>query len=95
MSNPETPQDQHILISKEQLTELAGDVTERVLLRIGFDTTSAEEMSEIKKDQIHLRRWRVAVDRVGNAGIVSVVTTIVGGLAAAAWLGFQHMVGRA
>ena len=81
-----------IVLTREQLIELADDVTENILLRLGFDLDNPEQ---IRKDLAHLRRWREATEKAESIGLKVVITTIIGGLLGAIWLGFQAMIHKA
>lgn len=53
-----------------------------------------DERAEIKQDFQYLRRWRKTADRVTSAGVVAIVTVVIGGVASAVWLGFRSLLGK-
>ena len=65
------------------------EAVEEAFVRMGVD---ASEPIEMQKDFQHLREWRVAVGAVRTKGILSIVAVLVSGAAAAAWIGFRHLI---
>lgn len=61
------------------------------LRSFGFEE---EERQELKKDFVHLRRWRVSVEQTVSYSWRAVVTVVVGGFVGAVWLGFKILVGK-
>lgn len=53
-----------------------------------------EERHEIRQDFQYLRRWRKTADRVTSAGIIGIVTVVIGGVASALWLGAKALMGK-
>lgn len=53
-----------------------------------------DERVEIRQDFQYLRRWRKTADRVTSAGVIGIVTVIVGGVASALWLGIKALMGK-
>jgi hypothetical protein len=62
-----------------------------ILTSFGIDD---DERLEFKQDFQYLRRWRKTADRVTGAGIIAIVTVVIGGVAGALWLGFKALVGK-
>jgi hypothetical protein len=60
-----------------------------ILTSFGIDE---EDRKELKSDFIHLRKWRKSVEQAQGYTFKIVITTIVGGLLGALWLGFQAML---
>lgn len=53
-----------------------------------------DDRREIKADFQHLRRWRKSVEQAQSDILKAVITVIVSGLVAAAWLGISIMLAR-
>ncbi len=53
-----------------------------------------EDRIELRKDFGHLRRWRKSVEQAQSYTFKIVITTIVGGVLGAIWLGFKVMLGK-
>ena len=53
-----------------------------------------DDRKELRKDFVHLRKWRRSVEQVEKAGRMAVVTVLVAGLCGALWLGFKALVGK-
>jgi len=47
-----------------------------------------DEKKEIRADFSHLRRWRKASERVGNAGLAAAIGVVVVGFFGMFWAGF-------
>jgi hypothetical protein len=60
-----------------------------ILTSFGIDE---EDRKELKSDFIHLRKWRKSVEQAQGYTFKIVITTIVGGVLGALWLGFQAML---
>lgn len=62
-----------------------------LLTSFGFEE---DERKELKKDFIHLRKWRISVESAEGLTVKVIVGTIVSGFIAAIWLGFKLLVGK-
>lgn len=80
-----TPEEQRSLV-KQTVTE--------TLLQLGVDVTEPEQVLEFQRDLQHLRKWRKTVETVESRSALAIVLTLISGIAAAAWLGFQQMVSK-
>ena len=49
---------------------------------------------EFRKDLMHLRKWRQAMDGIQNKGMLTVVGVVFSGLCAALWVGLREFLGR-
>lgn len=81
-----------------------------VLGSLGFDTNDKfkmqQQMSSVRKfaelmqdeefraDLVHLRKWRVATERMSWASMTTLVTIIVTGVVGAIWLGIKGILGK-
>lgn len=74
------------------------DVDEVVLKTIATILTSfgieEEDRVELRADFVHLRRWRKSVEQAQGWTFKVIVTTIVGGIVGACWLGIKTMLGK-
>lgn len=53
-----------------------------------------EDRVELRADFIHLRKWRKSVEQAQGWTFKVIVTTIIGGIVGAFWLGFKTMLGK-
>lgn len=74
------------------------EVDEVVLKTIATILTSfgieEEDRVELRADFIHLRKWRKSVEQAQGWTFKVIVTTIIGGVVGAFWLGFKSMLGK-
>jgi DUF1009 family protein len=85
-------------VIREVLAEQNQDHDQVVLKTIAAILTSFgiedEDRKEIRADFIHLRKWRKSVEQAQGYTFKVVITTIVGGIIGAFWLGFQTLLHR-
>jgi hypothetical protein len=83
---------------------------QEVLGSLGFDTRDKFEMQrqmsslkevadlmrdkEFRADLIHLRKWRMATEKMSWIGMTTVLTLLITGIAGAIWLGLKGMLGK-
>ncbi len=60
-----------------------------ILTSFGMDE---DDRKEIRADFIHLRKWRKSVEQAQGLTFKIVMTTIIGGLAGALWLGLKDIL---
>jgi len=53
-----------------------------------------EDRIELRADLQHLRRWRKSIEQAQGYTFKIVVTSIVGGIVGAVWLGFKTLMGK-
>jgi hypothetical protein len=53
-----------------------------------------EDRNELRADFTHLRKWRQSVEQAQSYGFKIIITSIVGGLIGALWLGFKTVLGK-
>lgn len=75
----------------EEVREIVRETVVQTLEQFGLDT---KDPAELRRDFAHLRQWRETTQAVRRHGIVTAVGIVVAGLAAAAWLGLQYLLGR-
>jgi DUF1009 family protein len=89
-------QDEVKAVIREVLAEQNQDHDQVVLKTIAAILTSFgiedEDRKEIRADFIHLRKWRKSVEQAQGYTFKVVITTIVGGVLGAFWLGFQTLL---
>jgi len=89
-SADENPQERSIIqLTESQLKEVVIDGINEAFTRLGVDTTQPLEM---QKDFQHLREWRLATSALQRKGLLALVTILVTGACAAAWLGLKSML---
>lgn len=74
----------------EEVREIVRETVSQTLEGLGLDTSKPEEL---RRDFVHLRNWRETTQAVQRHGIFTAVGILVAGLAAAAWLGLQYLLG--
>lgn len=78
-------------MTHEEIESIVSKAVETTLSRLGIDP---DDHSELKADFSHLRRWRKSVEQAQGYTFKIVITTIVGGMLGALWLGIQTMLHR-
>ncbi|UZE51924.1 hypothetical protein ONR75_15950 [Rhodopseudomonas sp. P2A-2r] len=78
-------------LHKEGIDDVVMKTVINLLTSFGFEE---DERKELKKDFIHLRKWRISVESAEGLTVKVIVGTIVSGLVAAVWLGFKAFVGK-
>lgn len=76
-------------MSHEEIEEIVSKAVTATLARFGIEEG---DHKELMADFNHLRRWRKSVEQAQGYTFKVVITTIVGGLLGALWLGFQAML---
>lgn len=74
-----------VTISRDELSDLMQDAVRRALLEVGL----GGDTSELQRDMVHLRKWRVSVDAASTTTFKVAVTTITAGIFGMIWLGIQ------
>lgn len=82
--------EQHRL-HKDQIDDVVLKTVVNLLTSFGFEE---DERKELKKDFVHLRKWRKSVDAASGIGFKVAITTITTGILAALWLGIKAMLGK-
>lgn len=82
-------EDRNITLTESQLRELVSEGVEEALTRMGMD---AKNPLEMQKDFQHLREFRQATHAIQKRGLLVIVSILVSGICAAAWLGFKGMI---
>lgn len=83
-------------------------VAQEILLSLGLDPTKPIEVQkdmmalrevrelitnpDFQRDMMHLRKWRKAMDGVQSKGLLTMVTVLITGGAAALWVGVQVLL---
>lgn len=69
-------------------------------IRAQTDMATVRELTRIlndpehEADQIHLRKWRVAMESASSLSVKAVIGVIVTGLLGIIWLGIQQVLGK-
>lgn len=82
--------DRQVVMTEEQLRALVSSSVRETLLLLGVDASNPIEM---QRDFQHLREWRLTVTRVKSKGVLTMLTILVSGTAAAFWVGFKEILG--
>lgn len=78
--------EQNIVLSKDELKDLAKNVVTETLTGLGFDT--ANPLS-VQRDLQYLRDWRHTTESIRGKAILAAVGITVVGLCGLLWLGFK------
>ena len=78
-------------MTPEEAEAIATRAVVETLARFGIEE---DDHKELAADFMHLRRWRKSVEQAQGYTFKVVITTIVGGLLGAIWLGLQAMLHR-
>lgn len=80
---------QVITLTKDELRSLMAESIQEAFRSMGIESSSPSEM---QRDFVHLRRWRLAVDSAQSQTFRVVVTTLAVGILGALWLGIQGLL---
>lgn len=97
-------------MNDSEIKTASREAVHEVLSSLGFDTSnkiamqsqmaSLRQVAELMKDDdfradmIHLRKWRMATERVSVFGVTAVISIIISGIAGALWIGFKVLVAK-
>lgn len=98
-----TDKDELRALMKAVATEAVEEAVPATLLKLGMDTSdpiaAQEEMAAVREiakhigdpeyqaDQLHLRRWRKAMESASNITLKTAIGIIITGLLGALWIG--------
>ncbi len=77
-------------LMREIASEAACQAVDKTLIAHGIDP---ESPFEFQKDMVHLREWRLRVERIQDKSLMTIVVIIVGCAAAAIGLGIKAKIG--
>lgn len=77
-------------LMREIAQDAARQAVERTLTAHGIDP---EKPFEFQKDMVHLREWRLRVERLQDRSLSTIVVILIGCAAAAIGLGFKSKLG--
>lgn len=80
-----------VTLTNEELEEIVTNSIKRAFTEMGIDSSKPTEM---QRDFVHLRRWRLAVDKTQSTTFTAAVVVLVGGIMGALWLGIQTSIGK-
>jgi hypothetical protein len=78
-------------MTHDEVTDIVEKAVAATLEKLGIEPSDHKEM---QADFVHLRRWRKSVEQAQGYTFKIVITTIVGGMIGALWLGFKAMLGK-
>lgn len=76
----------------EEQRKIIQQTVKDTLLQLGVNVDTPEDVVEWQQDLHHLRRWRKAVNAVESKTVWVVISTLIAGVLAAAWLGVQSFI---
>ena len=77
-------------LMREIAREAACQAVDKTLITHGIDP---ENPFEFQKDMLHLREWRLRVERIQDKSLMTIVVIIVGCIATAIGLGIKIKLG--
>lgn len=77
-------------LMREIAREAACQAVDRTLVAHGIDP---ENPLEFQKDMLHLREWRLRIERIQDKSLMTIVVIIVGVVATAIGLGIKAKIG--
>ena len=77
-------------LMREIASEAACQAVDKTLIAHGIDP---ESPFEFQKDMVHLREWRLRVERIQDKSLMTIVVIIIGCAAAAIGLGIKAKIG--
>lgn len=78
-------------LHKNTIDDVVLKTVVNLLTSFGFEE---DERKELKKDFVHLRKWRKSVDAATGLSFKVIVGTIVSGFLAAVWIGAKALLGK-
>ncbi len=75
---------------REIARDAACQAVHRTLIAHGIDP---ESPLEFQKDMLHLREWRLRIEKIQEKSLMTIVVIIIGAIAAAVGLGFKAKLG--
>lgn len=78
-------------LHKDQIDDVVLKTVVNLLTSFGFEE---DERKELKKDFVHLRKWRKSVDAGSGIAFKVVVVTLVSGFLAMLWIGAKALIGK-
>ena len=79
-------------LTKDELREIVTEAVENAFAACGLGG-DPEEKKELQRDFVHLRRWRLAVDKASSQTLTTAVGVLVMGALGALYLGIRAMIG--
>ena len=73
---------------------LVKETVRETLLQLGVNVEEPEEVLAFQRDLHHLRKWRLTMEALEGRSAWMVIATLITGVLAAFWIGFQTMLGR-
>ncbi len=83
-----TPEVEALL--REIASEAARQAVERTLVLHGIDP---ENPLEFQKDMLHLREWRLRVERIQEKSMMTITVIVITSIAVMIWIGFKSKIG--
>ncbi len=83
-----TPETEALL--REIARDAARQAVDRTLLAHGIDP---ENPLEFQKDMLHLREWRLRIERIQDKSLMTIVVIMIGVIATAIGLGIKAKIG--
>ena len=77
-------------LMREIANEAACQAVDKTLIAHGIDP---ESPFEFQKDMVHLREWRLRVERIQDKSLMTIIVIIIGCGAAAIGLGIKAKIG--
>lgn len=75
-----------VLADAQPRREVIRQTVHDTLIELGVDS---EDPTEMQKDFIHLREWRITMEQAKNKGVMATVGFLVTGVVALLWLGIK------
>ncbi len=83
-----TPEVEALL--KQIAFEAARQAVEQTLISHGIDP---ENPFEFQKDMLHLREWRLRVERIQEKSMMTITVIVITSIAVMIWIGFKSKIG--
>lgn len=78
-------------LHKDAIDDVVMKTVVNLLTSFGFEE---DERKELKKDFVHLRKWRLSVESAETLTFRVILGTIVSGFLAALWVGIKFYLGK-
>jgi len=81
-----------ITVTEPEMEEIITRAVNKAMFRLtGMSVETSEDREKLRADFNHLRRWRKAVDKVGDVGLGTAVKVLVTGALGALFVGAAYL----
>lgn len=83
-------QQRHLQMTAEEVRVLMRETVRETFLMMGM---KVDDPIEVQKDLLHLREWRITMEKVRSKSMMTAVGMAAAGVVAAFWIGIKDVFG--